>query len=76
LRFIAKGEKMSYEHFVNNYQRYLKSPRTLSEAFKDAYYCSAITYPKEPDHGGLIGFLMALLFVGIFGYGFWVYLGV
>ena len=37
---------MKYENFVNNYQRYLKSPRTLSEAFKTDEYCSAITRPK------------------------------
>jgi len=64
---------MSYEHFVNNYQRYLKSPRTLSEALKDAEYCSAITRPEEPEYDLLWGFLGALLFVAVFGYGFWRY---
>ena len=64
---------MSYEHFVNNYQRYLKSPRTLSEALKDAEYATAITRPEEPEYDLLWGFLGALLFVGVFGYGFWRY---
>jgi len=64
---------MSYEHFVNNYQRWLKSPRTLSEALKDAEYATAITRPKEPEYDLLWGFLGALLFVAVFGYGFWRY---
>jgi len=66
---------MSYEHFVNNYQRYLKSPRTLSEAVKDAEYCSAITRPKENEYGLLGAVLGALAFVAIFGYGFWLTIG-
>ena len=64
---------MSYEHFVNNYQRWLKSPRTLSDALKDAEYATAIIRPEEPEYDLLWGFLGALLFVGVFGYGFWRY---
>jgi len=64
---------MSYEHFVNNYQRWLKSPRTLSEAFKEAEYVTAITKPEEPEYDLVWGFLGALLFVAVFGYGFWRY---
>jgi len=66
---------MSYEHFVNNYQRWLKSPRTLSEAVKDTEYCSAITRPKESEYGLLGAVLGALAFVAIFGYGFWLTIG-
>jgi len=63
---------MSYEHFVNNYQRWLKSPRTLSEAFKDAEYCSAIIYPKESEYSVFWGLLGALVAVAVFGYCFWL----
>ena len=61
---------MSYEHFVNNYQRWLKSPRTLSEAFKDAEYATSITRPEDGEYSLFWGLLGALLFVAIFGYGF------
>ena len=64
---------MSYEHFVNNYQRWLKSPRTLSEAFKDAEYATSITRPEDGEYSLFWGLLGALLFVTIFGYGFWRY---
>jgi hypothetical protein len=63
---------MSYEHFVNNYQRYLKSPRTMSEAFKDDWYCNAITKPKESDYSGIGAFLGAMMFVAVFGYCFYL----
>jgi len=64
---------MSYEHFVNNYQRYLKSPRTLSEAIKDAEYATSITRPEDGEYSLFWGLLGALLFVAIFGCGFWRY---
>ena len=64
---------MRYEHFVNNYQRYLKSPRTLSEAFKDAEYATSITRPEDGEYSLFWGLLGALMFVAIFGYGFWRY---
>jgi len=64
---------MSYEHFVNNYQRWLKSPRTLSEAFKDAEYATSITRSEDGEYSLFWGLLGALLFVAIFGYGFWRY---
>jgi hypothetical protein len=64
---------MKYEYFVNNYQRYLKSPRTLSEALKDDMYCSAITRPKEGSYDWFYGVLMALLFSCAFGYGLFIY---
>lgn len=66
---------MSYEHFVNNYQRYLKSPRTLSESFKTAEYCSAITLPKKREYDSFGAFLGGLAFVAIFAYCFWRTLG-
>jgi len=63
---------MSYEHFVNNYQRWLKSPRTLSEAFKDAEYATAITRPAEGEYSVFWGLLGALVAVAVFGYCFWL----
>jgi len=39
----------NYETFVNNYHRYQYAPRTLSEAFKDADYGTAIWRCEKPD---------------------------
>ena len=62
---------MNYSDFVIRSCR--QTPRTLSEAFKDAEYATAIQKPEEPEYDLLWGFLGALLFVGVFGYGFWRY---
>jgi len=48
-----------------------KTYKTASEAFKDADYATAIDRPEEPEYDLLWGFLGALLFVAVFGYGFW-----
>ena len=60
---------MNYSDFVIRSCR--KTPNTLSEAFRDAEYCSAITYPKESDYSAIGAFLGALFFVGVFGYCLW-----
>ena len=62
---------MNYSDFVIRSCR--QTPRTLSEAFKDVEYATAIQRPEEPEYDLLWGFLGALLFVGVFGYGFWRY---
>ena len=62
---------MNYSDFVIRSCR--QTPRTLSEAFKDAEYATAIQRSEEPEYDLLWGFLGALLFVGVFGYGFWRY---
>jgi len=50
-----------------------KTYRSASEAFKDADYAIAIERPQESSYDGFSGFLMAMVFVGIFAYGFWRY---
>ena len=50
-----------------------KTYRNASEAFKDADYASAIERPQKSSYDGFSGFLMAMVFVAIFGYGFWRY---
>ena len=70
--YFKKGKReMSYENFTLRFSR--PTPRTLSEALKDAEYATAIQRPEEPEYDLLWGFLGALLFVGVFGYGFWRY---
>ena len=70
--YFKKGTReMSYENFTLRFSR--PTPRTLSEALKDAEYATAIQRPEEPEYDLLWGFLGALLFVGVFGYGFWRY---
>jgi hypothetical protein len=49
-----------------------KTYKSASEAFKDADYYVAIERPKQNEHGLFWGFLGALLFVGVFGYGFFL----
>ena len=69
---LGRGTReMSYENFTLRFSR--PTPRTLSEALKDAEYATAIQRPEEPEYDLLWGFLGALLFVGVFGYGFWRY---
>jgi hypothetical protein len=63
----AKGKaKMSMSNYGLG-----KTYKTASEAFKDADYATAIQRPPEPEYDLLWGFLGALLFVAVFGYGFW-----
>jgi len=50
-----------------------KSYRNASEAFRDANYAEAIERPYRNDFEGFGAFLMALLFLAIFAYGFWRY---
>lgn len=39
----------SYENFVTNYHRYQYAPRSLSEAFRDANYGTAIWRCEKPQ---------------------------
>ena len=48
-----------------------KTYKTASEAFKDANYATAIQRPQSFNIDGFNGFIMALVFVAIFAYGFW-----
>jgi hypothetical protein len=48
-----------------------KTYNSASEAFKDANYATAIQRPQSSNMDGFNGFIMALLFVSIFAYGFW-----
>jgi len=50
-----------------------KTYKTASEAFKDADYATAIQRPQSSNVDGFNGFIMALLFLAIFSYGFWRY---
>ena len=61
----------NYENFVTNYHRYQYAPRTLSEAFRDADYGTAIWRCEKP-HGwrydALIEFVVlmsAMFFCGL-----------
>jgi hypothetical protein len=63
----------SYEQFVLKSCR--KTPRSVSEAFLDASWCSAITKPKETDFDGFGAFCGGMLFLGIFAYCFWRTIG-
>lgn len=62
----------SYENFVTNYHRYQYAPRTMSDAFRDADYGTAIWRCEKPHgwrHEALIEFavLMAtMFFLGLF----------
>jgi len=49
-----------------------KTYKTASEAFKDADYATAIQRPQSSNADGFNGFIMALLFLAIFSYGFWL----
>lgn len=66
----------SYENFVTNYHRYQYAPRTLSEAFRDADYGTAIWRCEKPHQWrtdvvmesltlmvvcGLIGYFLAII---------------
>jgi len=63
---------MSYADFTARYTRYTQTSRSLSEAFKDAEYCSAITYPSSHEYSWFWGFLGALMAISVFGYCFYL----
>jgi hypothetical protein len=48
-----------------------KTYKSASEAFKDADYATAITRPESSDFSGFGAFCGGLLFLVVFGYGFW-----
>jgi len=50
-----------------------KTYRTASEAFRDANYATAIQRPTQSDFDGIGACLGGMLFVAVFGYGFWRY---
>jgi hypothetical protein len=52
-----------------------KSYKTASEAFRDADYATAIQRPQSSDFSGFGAFCGAILFVSVFGYGFWLTIG-
>jgi hypothetical protein len=52
-----------------------KSYKTVSEAFKDAEYASAIERPQEGEYDIFWGFLGAMAFLGVFAYSFWITIG-
>ena len=61
---------MNYSDFVIRSCR--QTPRTMSEAFKDAEYCSAITYPSSHEYSWFWGFVGALMAIAVFGYCFYL----
>jgi hypothetical protein len=48
-----------------------KTYKSVSEAFKDADYATAIQRPKSSDYDGFGAFCGGMLFVAVFAYGFW-----
>lgn len=52
-----------------------KTYKTASDAFKDADYATAITRPESPDLSGFGAFCGGMLFVAVFGYGFYLTIG-
>jgi hypothetical protein len=63
----------SYTKFV--LKSCAKTPRTQSEAFKDADYANALERPEQSDFSGFGAFCGGMLFVAVFAYGFWRTLG-
>lgn len=49
-----------------------KTYKTASEAFKDAEYATAIQRPENSPTTSFWGFIFAMVFVGVFAYGFWL----
>jgi hypothetical protein len=49
-----------------------KTYKSAQEAFKDAEYYVAIQRPEKSEQGVFWGFVVALLIVAIFGYGFYL----
>ena len=68
---------MSYEQFVIRSVRQQRTPRTASEAYRDAEYASAIHYPP-PSHKTasevFMGFVATLGAVAMFAYMIFSYL--
>ena len=64
---------MNYADFTTRYTRYTQTAKSVSEAFKDAEYATSITRPEDGEYSVFWGLLGALMFVAIFGYGFWRY---
>ena len=54
----------NYETFVTNYHRYQYAPRTLSEAFRDADYGTAIWKCEKPQTWKTDAFIEALVLLG------------
>lgn len=52
---------MSYENFVTKYHRYQYAPRSLSEAFRDADYGTAIWRCEKPQTWKTDVFIESLL---------------
>ena len=52
-----------------------KTYKSASEAFKDADYASAIQRPESSDFSGFGAFCGGLLFLVVFGYGFYLTIG-
>lgn len=62
---------MSYETFVTKYHRYQYAPRTLSEAFRDADYGTAIWKCEKPHQTRtdiIIEGVVLMLACGLVGY--------
>ena len=49
-----------------------KTYKSTQEAFKDAEYATAITRYRSTNLDGFGAFLGAIVFLGIFAYGFWI----
>jgi len=49
-----------------------KTYKSTQEAFKDAEYATAIIRPSSNSMDGIGAFLGAIVFLGIFAYGFWI----
>jgi hypothetical protein len=68
---------MSYEDFVMRTVRTQHTPRTLSEAVRDADYACALHYPPPSHKTGTdvsIALVSTLTIAGIFGYMLFSYL--
>jgi hypothetical protein len=68
---------MSYEDFVMRVVHTQRTPRTLSEAFRDADYASAIYHPPPSHKTGtdvFISLLALFTVLGIFTYMLFGYL--
>ena len=61
---------MNYSDFVIRSCR--QTPRTLSEAFKDADYATAIERPSDSGYSWFWGFVGALVAIAVFGYCFYL----
>jgi len=49
-----------------------KTYKSASEAFKDADYATAIQRPESSDFSGFGAFCGGMLFIAVFGYGFFL----